>query len=429
MAVQIDTSTRKQHAELKSLLEQYSSPSEAPTTARVDHSIPQVSTKPLGLLQSWKYLPFVVGQASSAAAAFAKHHVYGPAKPSWGIEMTLFTTFLRNSVDYSHLGNIEFLRRVLDLGQILPTPKDGVVTPVSFRVRKRGLTGFLKEADQAEDGNRELTAEWVFNKRLWKRMQEDYRVNASFSPTSSNTSRDSSPHSSRERVIYWLHGGAYYVFSAASHRFLTIQVSKYTDARVFALNYRLAPETRFPGQLLDAVNGYFRLIYDLRIPPQNVMVGGDSAGGGLVTALMLYLRDEGYPLPAGAVLMSPWVDLTMSCASWDTNAQYDYLPQPANDDQFHPVKCYIAPEQLAEYIIHPYASPIFGNFKGMPPLLIQCGDAERLRDEGTLLAHKASLAGVKVEHEIYEDAVHVFQMFGFLDATRKALRSDRKSVV
>ena len=179
------------------------------------------------------------------------------------------------------------------------------------------MTGFLKEADEAEDGTRELTAEWVYNKRLWRRMQDEYRVG---SPSRTASDSSSPAHASRERVIYWLHGGTFYVFSASSHRFLTIQVSKYTDTRIFALNYRLAPETRFPGALLDAAHGYFRLIYDLKIPPENIILGGDSAGGGLVTALMLYLRDEKYPLPAGGILMSPWVDLTMSCASWDTNA-------------------------------------------------------------------------------------------------------------
>jgi acetyl esterase/lipase len=113
--------------------------------------------------------------------------------------------------------------------------------------------------------------------------------------------------------------GAYYV-RAASHRFLTIQLSKHTDSRLFALNYRLAPETRFPGALLDAVYGYLRLVHDLKIPSENIVLIGDSAGAGLCAALLLYLRDEGYPLPSGAVLMSPWVDLTMSCESWETNA-------------------------------------------------------------------------------------------------------------
>lgn len=108
-------------------------------------------------------------------------------------------------------------------------------------------------------------------------------------------------------------------------------------------------------------------------------------------------------MPSAAILMSPWVDLTMSCASWDTNQPFDYLPQPDDDDHMNPVKCLLGPEGTRKWITHPYASPLFGDFTGFPPLLIQCGDAEVLRDEGTLLAHKASRAGVHVEHEIYED--------------------------
>lgn len=89
---------------------------------------------------------------------------------------------------------------------------------------------------------------------------------------------------------------------------------------------------------------------------------------------------------------------------------YDYLPQPKDNDHLHPVKLFFGPEFVGEFMTHPYASPLFGDFKGLPPMLIQNGDAERLRDEGTLLAHKASQAGVIVEHEVYEDCVHVFQV-------------------
>jgi hypothetical protein len=109
------------------------------------------------------------------------------------------------------------------------------------------------------------------------------------------------------------------------------------------------------------------------------------------------------------------------------------VPQPKPDDHLHPVKCYLGePAAVQEYITHPYASPLFGDLTGLPPMLIQCGDAEVLRDEGTLFAHKASLAGVDVHHEVYADCPHVFQAFIFLDASRQALQNARtfvKSVV
>jgi acetyl esterase/lipase len=232
--------------------------------------------------------------------------------------------------------------------------------------------------------------------------------------------------------------GAYYTGSATTQRLLTIPLAKYTESRVFGtisllllfvfltrisvLDYRLAPETQFPGPFHDVVIGYMRLIEDLHIPPANIMIAGDSAGGALALALLMYLRDNAYPVPRAAVLMSPWVgrcldflvwrstkqasDKTMSCESWDTNASFDVIPGLSGlpDDEMNPIHLYLG-EQMQNYITHPYVSPLFGNLKGLPPLLIQAGEAEVLRDEITLLARKAALAGVFVRHEVYEDAV------------------------
>lgn len=107
---------------------------------------------------------------------------------------------------------------------------------------------------------------------------------------------------------------------------------------------------------------------------------------------------------------------------------FDYLPQPKADDHLNPVKCFLGEVGIHKYLTHPYVSPLFGDFTGLPPLLIQAGEAEVLRDEITLLAHKASLAGVEVSHEIFEDCVHVFQTFLFLEASRRAFNSQRNFV-
>lgn len=187
----------------------------------------------------------------------------------------------------------------------------------------------------------------------------------------------------------------------------------------------MAPESRFPGPLHDVVSGYFRLVEDLHIPSENILLAGDSAGGGLCLALLMYLRDYNYTLPAGAILMSPWVgkclsfpsvplahdyaDLTMSCESWDSNANFDVVPFPQND-HMNPIALYLG-ERMEDFLTHPYASPLFGDFTGLPPLLIQVGDAEVLRDESALLAHKATLAGVDVRHELFEDAVGYVMSF------------------
>lgn len=246
-------------------------------------------------------------------------------------------------------------------------PKDGVVTPVTFTVQRRDLPGVLAEADAVEDGTREISGEWVVSRRIWRRMQREHygptplqrtsssggKMGNGASSSSYNKSNTSSkrrrssgseqqkhhssnssslphsassqhsqfhPHIGKDKVILYLHGGAYYVMSAATHRYITISVSKYTNCRVFAVNYRLAPECRWPGQIHDAVSAYLRLVNDLKIPPENIIFAGDSAGGGLTLATLMYLRDHGFSLPCGAIIMSPWVDLTMSCDSWETNA-------------------------------------------------------------------------------------------------------------
>jgi hypothetical protein len=112
----------------------------------------------------------------------------------------------------------------------------------------------------------------------------------------------------------------------------------------------------------------------------------------------------------------------MSCESWDSNAPFDVVPIPSATDHMNPIALYLG-DQLEQYLTHPYASPLFGDFTGLPPMLIQAGDAEVLRDEITLLAHKATLAGVEVRHELYEDAVHIFQTYPFLDSAHRAFMS------
>jgi acetyl esterase/lipase len=369
----------------------------------------------------WKYGAMLAFKATEIAGDALSHSIWGPRKKSWGIEMTLITSLMRDVGRHSALVDIATIRTVMSFGGLVPLPSDALVTPVTFRVRKRNLRGILTEFDALEDDSRELSGEWVVGKKLWQRLQAEWKNAQKSYPKLDDRNKR------KERVVLYLHGGAYYISSAAAQRLLSIPLSKYTDTRVFALDYRLAPETNFPGPLHDAVSGYFRLTEDLRIPPENIILAGDSAGGGLCLALLMYLRDNDYPMPSGAILMSPWVDLTMSCDSWDSNAAFDVVPVPGPSDHLNPVGLYLG-DDIEKYLTHPYASPLFGDFRGLPPLLIQAGDSEVLRDEITLLAHKASLAGVDVQHELYEDCVHVFQAFPFLDAARRAFISSRNFV-
>ncbi|KAJ7597390.1 Alpha/Beta hydrolase protein [Mycena floridula] len=405
----------------------YSTPGKSPPSARVDSSLKLAERRPVRLWHLWKYGFVAASKATELAGEVVYHHIWGPRKRSWGIEMTLITSLMRGAGRHSHLVDIATIRTLMSIGGLVPLPSDALVTPVTFRVRKRRLGGILAPLDAAETGHRELSGEWVVGKKTWQRLQSEWKATQT-SQRSSDSFEHSSKHGKKtERVILYIHGGAYYLSSAAAQRVISIPLSKYTDARVFALDYRLAPETRFPGPLHDVVSAYFRLLDELHIPPENIIVSGDSAGGGLTLALLMYLRDNSYPLPSGAILMSPWVDLTMSCESWDSNAPFDVVPIPALDDHMNPVALYLG-ENLEKYLTHPYVSPLFGDFEGLPPLLVQSGDAEVLRDEITLLAHKASLAGVEVRHELYEDAVHVFQLYPFLKAAGRSFMSMRDFV-
>lgn len=185
--------------------------------------------------------------ATNIASSFVSHHLNGPPKKSWGIEMTIFTAIVRDMANYTHLSSIHQLRTLMDFGQILPTPKDGIITPVSFKVKPNNLSGFLKELDLAETGSRILTGEWVVSKKTWKRMQTESLARRSQTPELNKDYAfgaqpvDLPPNTNhqhglgQDKVIYYIHGGAYFIMSASTHRPLTISIAKYTECRLLSL--------------------------------------------------------------------------------------------------------------------------------------------------------------------------------------------------
>lgn len=394
---------------LDKLLEQYRT-AKLPAYSRVDPKAEIQPKEQITFSKIIRSVPALLNRSYSLGSAIVSHLLYGPPKKSWGVEMSILTRMIREvAEENTDLASIEGLQKIFELVQFLPIPEDGLITPVTFRVKRRNLRGFLCDFDAEETGKRELTGEWIVGKQTWRRLQQEWQKGI---------------RSRSERVILYIHGGAYYLMSASTHRPLTIAISKYCECRVFCVNYRLAPETIFPGALLDVAYSYFRLTDDLHIPPNNIVIAADSAGGGLAVALLMYLRDNKYPLPCGTILMSPWVDLTLSCDSWETNKEFDYLPRPWRGNHMNPINAYLGPN-MDKYLMHPYVSPLFGEMENLPPMLVQTGDAERLRDEAVLFCHKCSLAGVPIRHEIYEDCVHVFQFFLFLEASKKAFKSMR----
>ncbi|KIY73560.1 hypothetical protein CYLTODRAFT_365646 [Cylindrobasidium torrendii FP15055 ss-10] len=399
-------------------LEQYTTPGVSPASARISTSLEIAARPPFRPWHYYKYGWALASKAAQVSKDVASHAIWGPRKKTWGLEMTIISSFMRDVAAHSSLVDISSIRLLMSLSGLAPLPSDALVTPVTFRIRRRRLRGILADLDSKENGSRELSGEWVVGKKTWRRLQAEWKA-AQVIKKGTNKQLNSRIRKKSDRVVYYIHGGAYIVGSPASQRQISVPLALHTDARVFAIDYRLAPESTFPGPLHDVVSGYMRLVEDLHVPPENIIVSGDSAGGGLSLALLMYLRDNGYPLPSSAILMSPWVDLTMSCESWVSNAPYDVIPLCSPTDPNNPIASYLGPH-LEKYLMHPYASPLFGNFAGLPPLLIQAGDAEVLRDEITLLAHKASAAGVEVQHELYEDCVHVFQQFPFLEPTERS---------
>lgn len=208
-----------------------------------------------------------------------------------------------------------------------------------------------------------------------------------------------------DRVVLQLHGGGYIGAMRNKYRsFAGLYNELGRGINVFTPDYRVAPENPFPAALEDAVSAYERLI-EMGCQPGQVVVAGDSAGGGLALALCLYLKEQGMELPEGLILMSPWTDLTASGESYETNFMLDPLFGNTRDSMIYNLD-YIGDDDPK----NPYISPIFGDFEGFPPMLVQVGSIEMLLSDSVVLAQKAKSAGVKVRLSIYEEMFHVFQM-------------------
>jgi acetyl esterase/lipase len=212
----------------------------------------------------------------------------------------------------------------------------------------------------------------------------------------------------RRRVILYLHGGAYIAGSSRTHRHLGAMLAGAAGGRALLPDYRLAPEHPFPAGLEDALTCYRHLLssgYDAR----NIAIAGDSAGGGMVFALLLKLRREGLPDPACLVAFSPWCDLTMTRGSLRRNARRDVML---------PVRRFR--EVIVNYLrdtmtTDPLASPVYGDFPDPPPAMITVSKSEVLRDDGVAMADRLRAAGGDVALELWKDMPHAWPVFaGFL---------------
>lgn len=202
------------------------------------------------------------------------------------------------------------------------------------------------------------------------------------------------------RVVLYFHGGAYMIGSSSTHRGITGHLAKTSGCQVIAPDYRLAPEHPFPAALDDAEAVYLALL-EQGFNPEQIALAGDSAGGGLALALALQLRDKQLQLPSSLTVFSPWTDVTQQ----DLYApECEPILQPEWTSKA--AKLYAGDESLT----NPLISPVFGDFSGLPPLLIQVGSQEMLLNDAERLAQAARRDKVQTTLEIFNNLWHVFQV-------------------
>lgn len=209
--------------------------------------------------------------------------------------------------------------------------------------------------------------------------------------------------SQEDRVILALHGGGFLSGSIYTHRKLFAHLAKATGARALITEYRKVPEHGHPAPVEDTTTAY-RWLLDQGVEPRRIAVAGDSSGGGLALATLLNARELGLPVAAALLLMSPWVDMTVSSDTWESNRDKDPFFKKE------------VVEALAANFLHgtdakdPLASPLFADLKGMPPMHIQAGGDEALVGESVRLAEAARLADVDARVEVFPGQLHTFQM-------------------
>jgi acetyl esterase/lipase len=207
-----------------------------------------------------------------------------------------------------------------------------------------------------------------------------------------------------DRVLLFLHGGGYATGSIRTHRALVSQIAIHARIKALSIEYDLAPEHKFPTQIEQCIAAYTFLLTE-GYAPENIAIGGESAGGGLTGGTLLYIKDTNLPMPACAIMMSPWLDLTGSGRSLITNKHKDPMVPYKGIPLW--ARNYAGDAELT----NPYASPLFGELSGLCPIYIQVGECEILLSDSTRYAEKAEKAGVDITMEIWPNMFHAWQGF------------------
>ena len=205
-------------------------------------------------------------------------------------------------------------------------------------------------------------------------------------------------------VVMYLHGGGYVSGSIATHKGLVGAISKAAQTKCISVDYRLAPENPFPAGLDDAIKVYNWLLKQ-GCDHKKIVIAGDSAGGGLTMATLMRLKDEKTPLPAAGICLSPWLDLECTGEKQTALEKKDPMIPIAGLRAF-------GLKYANDSLRHPYASLLYADPTGLPPIFIQVSDSEVLYDDTLRFEKKAKAAGVKIEIEVWKNMVHVWQAYG-----------------
>ena len=224
------------------------------------------------------------------------------------------------------------------------------------------------------------------------------------------------PESRPERVILYLHGGSFVFRFPNAHAVLAARLCRRLGARALIPDYRLAPENPFPAGPEDCHSAY-RGLLEQGIPAENIVLAGDSAGGNLALVTLHRARTAGEPMPRCAVLLSPALDCTLGSPSM---AIYDGQDPMIQLSALLVLRQFYVPSP--HQYTHPEVSPLFAEFAGFPPLFLQAGSTEMMRDEAIRAADRAHAAGVDVELELWPGVPHVFQIAEFLPEAALAIK-------
>ena len=266
---------------------------------------------------------------------------------------------------------------------------------------RQGLEDFLSSFHSLEGMNQEaVNAQGV--EARWVRAAGIEPVGADSDGTAPDGA--GSENNRMKGAVLYLHGGAYVRGSVQSHLGVINGLGRQCGLPVLAPEYRLAPEHPWPAAMEDVAACYHWLLQQ-KFHPSRIFLAGDSAGGGLTLASLLAWRDAGAPLPAAALLLSPWTDLTLSGESVALKAEQD--PMLTRETLLECAALYLNGADPK----HPYISPMFSEPKGLPPMLIQVGSAEILLDDSIRMAEKLREAGVETVLEEWPDMIHVWQVF------------------